>query len=202
MIFFLATRTEDPLPAPAAVHVPGYSIGTYAIPLITILPSTAILHTSTSTLLAREIDPDEDLAGCWRQILFSCLSAYIYTILNFTLSVTHIIPQLLVVLCNKSGSGLSIISLGLQIPMLFLLGLVVGRRFNRDFKSERGSRPEFKTTSDISNRQFARGIVFLLSLKRAATWYLCGGNAAGGVWRYGGGTGGIVCSLPALWYYR
>jgi hypothetical protein len=196
MIFFLATRTEDPLPAPAAVHVPGYSIGTYAIPLITILPSTAILSTSTSSLLAREIDPDEDLAGCWRQILFSCLSAYIYTILNFTLSVTHIIPQLLVVLCNKSGSGLSIISLGLQIPMLFLLGLVVGRRFNRDFKSERGSRPEFESAVRARNYIFVEleEGSYLVSL-----WRKC---SRGGLWRYGGGTGGIVCSLPALWYYR
>jgi hypothetical protein len=70
--------------------------------------------------------------------------------------------------------------LGLQIPTLFLLALVVGRRFNRDFKSSRGPRPEVKRTSDISNWQFARGIKFWLSLKRAAIWYLCGGNVAVG----------------------
>ena len=180
MIFFIATRTKDPLHASVAVLVTGYSIPAYAIPLITILPSIVLLYTSTSTLLTREIDPDDDLAGCWRQILFSCLSSFIYTILNFTLSVTHLIPQLLIVLRNKSGSGLSIISLGLQIPTLFLLALVVGRRFNRDFKSSRGPRPEVKRTSDISNWQFARGIKFWLSLKRAAIWYLCGGNVAVG----------------------
>ncbi|KAE9363309.1 hypothetical protein N431DRAFT_475466 [Stipitochalara longipes BDJ] len=181
MIFFLATRANDLLPASLAIFVPGHLIPTYAIPLITILSSIVLFYSSCATLLTREIDPDEDLAGCWRQIFISCLSSYIYTLLNFTLSITHFIPQLLAILRTKSGSGLSIISIGLQIPTLFLLALVAGRRFDQDFKKERGRNPEVdERIPEVSAQSCVWRKKFRSNLKREAIWYLCGGNVAVG----------------------
>lgn len=72
MILFLATRTKDPIPSSFRVVVPGYSIQTYVIPLITLRPSLLLFCNSTSMLLAREIDPDDDLDSCWKQIFITC----------------------------------------------------------------------------------------------------------------------------------
>jgi hypothetical protein len=138
MIIFLSTRINDPFPELLSALIPGYSLPTYAIPLVLSLVILSILlfYASTSILLEQEIDPDDDLAGCCRQIFLHCLSAYSYTLLNFTLSITRFVPQLLAILRTKAGEGLSIISLGLQIPMLILLAVSVGRRFSKDFRRE------------------------------------------------------------------
>src|SRR3981081_3938310 len=105
IIFYLTTRKSHPIDPFLTPLIPGS----------TLLPSILLFYTSITTLLTREIDPDNDLAGCWRQIFFSCFSAYVYTLINFTLSITHFIPQLVIISRTKSGEGWSILSLGLQI---------------------------------------------------------------------------------------
>lgn len=105
MIFYLVTLTTHPVTSSFASSIPGHIIPTYSIPLIMLLLSAVLIYTSIRTLLWREIDPDDDLGGCWTQIIVRTLLAYIYTLLNFALAFFHFVPQLLAFLRTKSGEG-------------------------------------------------------------------------------------------------
>jgi hypothetical protein len=72
MILFLAARTKDPVPSSFRVVVPGYSISTYVIPLITLRPSLLLSATQHPCSWPGKIDPDDDLDGCWKQIFITC----------------------------------------------------------------------------------------------------------------------------------
>jgi hypothetical protein len=169
MIFYLVARTTHPVDPSLAASIPGHTISTYSIPLITLLPSAVLIYTSTCALLWREIDPDDDLGGCWTQIIVRILLAYIYTLLNFALSFFHFVPQLLAILRTKSGGGLSILYLVTQIPTLFLLALVVGRRVPTRQR-------EMLPVSEDLNYVGRVVSISKLRMKRALVWYFCGGN--------------------------
>lgn len=84
-----------------------------------------------------------------------------------------------------------------------MLGLVVGKPFDRDFKRERGPR---HAVDERSPEDITRGCTgcmeFRLGFKKAAIWYLCGGNVAVGYGLMAAGQGGTVWSLHAVWNAR
>ena len=70
----------------------------------------ALIYNSTRTLVWREIEPDDNLGGCWTQFMVFMLLAYIYTLPNSALAFFHSVPQLLAIIRTKSGGRLSIVS--------------------------------------------------------------------------------------------
>jgi hypothetical protein len=191
MIFYLVTCKSHPVAPTLAASIPGHTISTYSIPLITLLPSDILIYTSIRALLWREIDPDDDLGGCWTQIIVLALFAYIYTFLNFALAFFHFVPQFLAILRTKSGGGLSILSVGAQISTLFLLALAVGRRV---LTWQREMLPESEDLNDVERLvSFSK-----LRMKKALVWYFCGGNVPFG---YGVmAAGQAVLFVLCLWY--
>jgi hypothetical protein len=191
MIFYLVTCKSHPVAPTLAASIPGHTIPTYSIPLITLLPSAVLIYTSIRAVLWREIDPDDDLSGCWTQIIVLALLAFIYTFLNFALAFFHFVPQFLAILRTKSGGGLSILSLGAQIPTLFLLTLAVGRRVPT---RQREVRPVSEDLNDVERLVS----ISKLNMKRALVWYFCGGNVPVG---YGiMAAGQAVLFALCLWY--
>jgi hypothetical protein len=191
MIFYLVTRTTHPVDPLLAASIPGHTIPTYSIPLITLLPSAVLIYASIRALLWREIDPDDDLGGCWTQIIIHILLAYIYTLLNFTLAFVHFVPQLLAILRTKAGEGLSIVSLGTQILTLILLALAVRRKVPI---RQREILPVSEDLNDVARSVF----ISKLRMKRALVWYFCGGNVPVG---YGVmAAGQALLFALCLWY--
>jgi hypothetical protein len=179
MIFFLVTRTKALISQPLSDDIPGYSMSTQTIALFTLLPSMLLFTTASYTLLTKDADPDDDLSGCWRQLLLAWISSYVYTLIDFTLSITHFVPQLVAILRTKSGQELSILSLGLEIPTLLLLAFAMGERFEHGVRRRRRRRPE--------DEELGRGYLVLVyklwrrgpfEIKEACIWYLSGGNVA------------------------
>lgn len=102
-------------------------------------------------------------------------------------------PQILTIVRCRSGHDLSILSLGLQIPVLFLLSLAVARRI--EFR-KREPRP-----GSEDSYGFGRVVEGLRERGRnAVVRYFCGGNVAVGYGVMACGQG--VLFALCLWFWK